>query len=298
MLAMAMVFRWRPDGDEVTDVPLTRRIMPMLMPTRNESVVYFDLDVEAAPIDDVVTRLRTQGLQASVLHVVSTAAVRVLAERPRLNRFVVGGRLFQRRGIWVAYSAKKEKSDSGSIFVTKRCIDPKASLIDVTRQLQESIAVGRSDAKSSTDIELSLAFHLPLFVVAFLVGLLKRLDQWGLLPRSLIDSDPMFASIFFANLGSLGMDAPQHHLFEYGNIPLFCAMGQRKSVFVEGPDGMPQKRVVYPLRFSFDERVEDGLYCLTSLRRLQALLTDQALWLSELAAAAAKPAATMAARSP
>ena len=32
--------------------------------------------------------------------------------------------------------------------------------------------------------------------------------------------------VLVANLGSIDMDAPFHHLYEWGNIPLFCAVGR------------------------------------------------------------------------
>jgi hypothetical protein len=277
MLASPMVFGWRADGDEVTNVPLTRRIMPMLMPTRNESVVYFDMDVAADPVDALIESLRADGTHVTMLHIMVAAAARIWQERPRLNRFVTGGRIYQRRGMWVSFSAKKEKSDRGAIVVKKRQIPPEASLREIVSLVEQSVSEGRSDKKTSTDIELSLAFRLPNIAVRAIVAGLKLLDNWGLLPRAVIDNDPMFASIFFANLGSLGMDAARHHLYEYGNIPVFCVIGQRKLTWVEGADGTPKKHWVYPLRFSFDERVEDGLYCLAALKKLEVLLSSDEL---------------------
>ena len=44
--------------------------------------------------------------RATVFHVFMWACRNGLAEFPGLNRFVAGGRLYQRRGIWVSYSAK------------------------------------------------------------------------------------------------------------------------------------------------------------------------------------------------
>jgi hypothetical protein len=82
------------------------------------------------------------------------------------------------------------------------------------------------------------------------------------MPGAMIHGDPLFSSMFVANVGSIGMDAPFHHLYEWGNIPLFCSVGRERA------DG------VLPLRFTFDERIEDGLYCLKALERLQQMLED------------------------
>jgi pyruvate/2-oxoglutarate dehydrogenase complex dihydrolipoamide acyltransferase (E2) component len=106
-------------------------------------------------------------------------------------------------------------------------------------------------------------------MLAFLMSLVKTLDAWGLLPRAFIDNDPLFASMFVANLGSLGMDAGQHHLYEYGNIPIFCVIGKKKHSFVVDDAGGVKAREIYPLRFTFDERIEDGLYCLKAIESLK-----------------------------
>ncbi len=264
-----MPFRFRSDGDVVDDAPATRRIMPFLMKTRNESLVFFDLDVDAAAVDVKVSALKQQGVRASVLHVVVAAAVRVLHERPRLNRFVAGGRLWQRRGIHVSCSAKKNKSDTGAIVVVKQRLDPASSPAELARALEGGVVEARSDRLTTTDRELKILLALPVFVLALLVPLARRLDAWGLLPRAFIDNDPLFASLFVANLGSLGMDAAQHHLYEYGNIPIFCVIGKKKHCFFVDDADVVKAREVYPLRFTFDERIEDGLYCLQSLELLK-----------------------------
>jgi hypothetical protein len=77
----------------------------------------------------------------------------------------------------------------------------------------------------------------------------------------------MYASIFVANLGSVGLEAAYHHLFEWGNCPIFAAIGRvREEVTPQGT------RKVCTVRYTFDERIEDGLYCAHALGKLQARL--------------------------
>jgi hypothetical protein len=265
-----MVFRFRPDADLVDDVPLVRRIQPFLMPTRNESVVYYDVDLDADLVDARVAVLRAEGVRATVLHAVMIGAVRSLSARPRLNRFVAGGRLWQRRGIWLSYTVKTQKTDRGAVLAMKRRLDNDQSDADLVRAIEGGVGEARSGKPTSTEKELKLLLALPVFALGALVSFVKLLDRWGLLPRLFIDGDPMFASMFVTNLGALGMDAPQHHLFEYGNIPLFCMIGTKKHAFFVDDDGVVRARAVYPLRFTFDERVDDGQYCLQSIELLKA----------------------------
>ena len=74
----------------------------------------------------------------------------------------------------------------------------------------------------------------------------------------MIEHDPMYASVFFANLASIGMDACYHHLYEYGSIGIFGVIG-RPVTDPGSPTSGPDRRRTMTLRWTFDERCEDGL---------------------------------------
>jgi hypothetical protein len=276
-----MPFWTRPDGDLCTDVPNVRRIMPFIMQKRNESAVFFEQLVDIAEADAFLERVRSEhGVRATLLHLIIYSAARVLHERPRLNRFVAGRRIWQRRGVWFSFSAKKAMSDDAPIVVVKKEIPEQASFLEVVRLLDAGVTDGRSDKKSSTDKELSLAFLLPTFLVNVVVRALFRLDAWGLLPGALIKSDPLYASAFVANLGSIGLDAAFHHLYEYGNIPIFAVLGKTAPTVVPDENGQPKVVRLMRVRYSFDERIEDGLYCVKGLERVKDMVEHPAKFIS------------------
>lgn len=264
----------RKDADLVRDVPAYRRIMPILMRTRNESMVLFEQKIDAGPGLERIAKLRAEtGMQLTFFHLVLHALVETLAERPRLNRFTSGGRLYQRRGIWVSYSAKKALDDDHPVFVVKQRFEPGRTLAELVRDVAGEVKEGRSDRKSHVDKELGLLLKLPLFLLRWMVGLVRRLDAWNLLPyKAFILPDPMFASVFIANLGSLKLDAAFHHHYEYGNIPIFVTVGRVQDAVVALPDGTVGTRKEVVLRWNLDERVEDGLYCARALELLRARL--------------------------
>ena len=245
------------------------------MRTRNESVVYFTQRIDAEPLQAFLAEFRARtGLRASVLHLLIWSMARTLGVRPRLNRFSSGGRIYQRRGIWISFSAKKVKSDEGAIVVVKREVDPASTFEDVVRQIEGGIKEGRSEAKSTTDKELNVLLRLPTVLLGLLVRFQMLLDRLGLLPGVFIRSDPLYASVFVANLGSLDMEAGYHHLYEYGNCPIFATVGRIQPEIVPGPDGQPTTRPMLTIRYSLDERIEDGLYCAKALDLLKARLED------------------------
>ncbi len=248
-------------------VPPVRRFMPFLSPRRNESLVYFTQEIE---VDDALELLerknrdRPAAGRATLFHLLLGALVRVFHERPRLNRFVAGGRLWQRDGIWITFSAKKRMDDDAPLVAIKRRFAPEESLDTMVDRLVGTIREGKSERKTTSDREIALLLRLPPPVTRLAVGLVHLADALGILPRSMIESDPMYASAFVANLGSVGLDAGYHHLWEHGTIPIFCVIGRVR----EGKDG--RRRVT--LKYTFDERIEDGLYCAAGLERLRELI--------------------------
>jgi hypothetical protein len=260
-----MPFGFRPDGDRVKGLAPVHAIMPYIFPTRTESQVFYELLINVTKTRAFLAAFREKtGKKATLMHVTLAAATRTLHERPRLNRFTMNGRIYQRRGIWISYSVKQQKSDDGAVVALKRKYEPEWTLDKVVDVTDGVVGETRSGKKDQTDKELGLALMLPSFMIWFVVGALRFLDKHGLMPRAMIDGDPLYSSLFVANVGSIGMDAPFHHLYEWGNIPLFCAIGK------ERPDG------TVPFRFTFDERVEDGFYCLKALELLRAMIEDPA----------------------
>lgn len=264
----------RSDGDVVKDVPAYRRIMPLIMPTRTQCAVYFEQRIEADQALDFIDRWNADhpDQKISFFHLLVHEVTRILHERPRMNRFVSGGRLYQRKGVWIAYSAKKEMTDDAPVVALKKEFDPRAPFVEHVRALSHHVKEGKSDQKSAVDKELGLVFLLPLFIVKFLVRMLGVLDRWNLLPAGFIRNDPLYASVFLANLGSIKLDAAYHHNYEYGNISIFGTVGKLHRVLVARPDGSVANVREIILRWTFDERIEDGLYAAKSLEAVKRRL--------------------------
>ncbi len=270
-----MPFRYRPDGKYVKNLPLTRRIMPFIMKGRVESTVYFEQNIDAEKAWKFLEKFRQDtGLQATILHLIIWAGGQILNERPKLNRFVAGKRIYQRNGIWVSFSAKKKMSENSPLVVIKREIDPGWTFNELVTKLRDSIVKGKSDKPSPTDKELSLVFKFPAMVVGLFSRLMMKLDHFGLVPGFALREDPMYASVIIANLGSIGLDAAYHHLYEYGNIPIFITVGKKEDRVTVAKDGSVTVRPILTLRFSFDERIADGFYCLRALNRFRQILED------------------------
>jgi 2-oxoacid dehydrogenase/acyltransferase catalytic subunit len=269
----------RPDGTPVTALHPVRRIMPFLMPGRNEAFVLFEQQIDVAPARRFLAEhnaTRPPDRAATLFHLVLRSIGLALATFPRLNRFVAGSRLYDRRGIWLSFSAKKRLERDAPLFTAKIAFDPAEPLGTMVDRIYAALAEGRSERETATEREVRTFLRLPAPVLRVGTRLLRWLDGRNLLPASFIAGDPLYASAFVANLGSVGLDAAYHHLFEYGTIPIFVTMGRLQRVPMIHADGSIGSREVFALRYTYDERIEDGFYAARALERLQACLEEPA----------------------
>jgi hypothetical protein len=265
----------RSDGSFVKRAPTLRRLMPFLMPTRNEAAVYFEQQIEVGPAMALLARMnadRAPEHRVTLFQLLLIGMARTLALRPVLNRFIVGRRLYQRKRIELSFAVKKEKSDAGGLTTVKVAVDPREPLEAALGRIGEHVGEGRGPRKLASEKEMDIVTMLPRVVVRFVMAVQRLLDYWNLLPPSMIRTDPLYASAMIANLGSVGLDSAYHHLFEYGTVPIFVTMGRIKKAVVPGEGDQPVVRDVVSLKYSLDERIADGLYCARSLDLLKEML--------------------------
>ena len=267
--------RDRFDGTAVPNVHPVRRIMPFIMPTKNGAFVLFEHDIPTAPLMTFlagVNRARPPERHVTMFHCVLRAIGVALTEFPRLNRYVAGSRLYARKAVWIAFSAKQRLERDAPLFTAKVEVKPGEPLGSFVDRVLGMLGEGRSGKESAADREIKGFLRLPGPILRAAVKLQRALDGWNLYPSSLLVDDPLYASAFVANLGSVGLDAVFHHLYEYGNIPIFATMGRIHKAPVVFENGSVGSREVFRMRYTYDERVEDGFYAARALERLQALL--------------------------
>jgi hypothetical protein len=266
----------RPDGDLVRDLPPTKGIVPYLMRGRNESAVYFEQQVSMRHADAYVRDFNVAhpDTPVTIQHLLMWSIAQILEQYPTMNRFVVGGRLYQRRDIWFTYSAKRSLKDKSPLIVLKRRFDPAEPFVDMVRDMQDRLRADRYGGElSASDREAALILRFPGLVRRVILAAGRVGDAFGLLPASMIEHDPLYASAFFANLASIGMDACYHHLYEYGSIGIFGVIG-RPVTDPGSPTSGPDRRRTMTLRWTFDERCEDGVVAGYALKRCKQMLED------------------------
>lgn len=279
----------RPDG-ALERVHPYREMMAYIMPTRAESVVFFDVHVPADALLSYVREAR-EHFPCDITHCL-VAACAIALHHPdgaRMNRFVVGRRVYRRKGVWLSFSMKRKKLDrAAKLAVVKEQARGEDTFRGLCERIHGKIDVERSERKTYADKEFDLFLKLPRAVLDRSYRLLRWLDYHNCLPASFIENDALFTSVFVANLGSLGMDAGYHHLYEWGNCPLFVTAGAiaDRPVVEVGDDGESEiaVRKTLHLRITYDERIDDGLSARFGIAVLRAVLENPREYLGCLAA--------------
>jgi hypothetical protein len=248
------MFGRRSDGTLVRSLPKLRLFMPYVSPRRNDSLFYYshEIDVDAAvAFLERENRGRPADRQITLFHLYLRSVALGFLENPEVNRFVAGGRIYQRNDLQITFSAMRELQKGSHLITVKRDFSASETLHGMVDRVLGSLVSRRGGQKTQADKEIDLALYLPSFLIRGVMKLLNWGNALGVLPKSMMDDDPLFTSVFVANMGSIGMETGHHHLWEYGTCSGFCVMGKIRK----RPDGSQYVICSY----TWDERVADGL---------------------------------------
>lgn len=249
--------------------------MPFLMRTRTESLVYYEQQLDLTrTLPFVEDWNRTQAVPITVFEIVVAACARALHARPGLNRFIAGGRIYQRRAVEIAFAAKKQRTDDAPMATVKLTMPQHEPLVESVRRIDTHLSEARGPHERPIDNEVRWFTRLPGPVLRGAVQLAQWANAWNVMPTALTRDDPMFSSLFLANLGSIGLDGAYHHLYEYGTTSLFGVVGRIRKLATLDEDGSTRVHDGVVVRWTFDERIHDGFYCATSLDLVRSLVED------------------------
>ncbi|HTX73707.1 MAG TPA: hypothetical protein VMC79_12835 [Rectinemataceae bacterium] len=273
-----MLFIDRSDGRRVKGLPSFNAIMPYLMRTRTESVVYFAKDIDVENALRYVHRMNTvEGSNRySLFALILSAAVRSLALKPRMNRFVHRRGVYQRKELSISFIVKKKLTEEAAESNAKILFDPRDTIQEATDRINSGIEAARSPKLGADDREVEIAHRIP-FGKAVATSAFRFLDHFNVAPASMVRTDPLYTSIYFANLGSIGLDTPYHHLYEWGTASIFVVMGRMFQKDVGRTDGSVARRHFINFKVSLDERIGDGIYFAHAASLFQRLIVHPEL---------------------
>ena len=153
--------------------------------------------------------------------------------------------------------------------------EPSETIYDVFCKFTDEFDKNRVDNDvSSFDTAARVLNYIPGIFLKFSVWFLKLLDYFGLLPKFLIKLSPFHGSMFITSMGSLGIPPVYHHLYDFGNIPVFIAFGRKTPRLSLSRDGKVTEKRYIDFSVVTDERICDGHYFATALKYLRECLKN------------------------
>lgn len=266
------MFGLRPDGKKVKDLDPIQRIIPHIMTARHDSQNLTTYDCPCEPMDAFINAQLAQDNVYNYMHLLIAAMVRTFAQFPRLNRFIMNGRIFMRNEILVSFVVKKNLSPDAADSLVKLSFTGLEALPEIRQKIDEAIEANNTlAANNGTEKIAHVLTVTPNVIIKCLLGLIKFLDRHGLLPKAIINLSPFHTSLFVTNMKSIKGPAIFHHLYDFGTTGIFMSMG-KESVVPVVSDGEITTAKRMPVWITTDERFCDGFYFIAAMKYMEKLL--------------------------
>ena len=249
---------------------------PFIMPTRGGSTNMFSASADVEKCEQLLRQLRLDGMKGlGMIHVFMAAYARVVSQLPGVNRFIRGQRVYARKNMEICMTIKKDIALNAPETVVKLDATPNDTLYTIYENLNKLIEENKQEGDNNAmDTAARVLMAFPAVILKFVVWFLKLLDYFGLLPKFLTKLSPFHGSLFITNMGSLGMPPVFHHLYEFGNLPVFIAMGAKRTEYVMNKNGEVEKKRYIDFTVVCDERICDGHYYATALKMFKKIIEN------------------------
>lgn len=234
-----------------------QKVEAAITPTRQSACVYYAIEVHSPQLVEYL-HMNQLRFFSYVLFVCKETVLR----HPFLNDFILGGKNYAHTSLVVSTAMKKDVNADGGISQVKVELNPQDSVQDIQLKMDAKIKHVRSSTDTGFNRLIDVLNILPMFLFRFVLFVASTMDKFGVLPRALIEADPLHSSAVIANLGSVNGDAVFHHLYEWGTGSLFIAIGRLS----ENGD--------VTINFTIDERISEGLQLFTALNTFKSLLEN------------------------
>ena len=250
-------------------------VIPFIMVNRTGSQNFIRDSFDIEKLEKYMKEKQREGMtNISMMHIMIAAYIRLVSQRPGLNQFIRGQRVWTRKNVEVSLTIKKEMTLESPDTVVKITLPPDATLEDVYTALNAEIVGYRDNPGGDFDQTAKVLTYLPGLLFKFTVATLRFLDYFGLMPKFIAKVSPFHSSYFITSMGSLGIPPIYHHLYDFGTCPVFFSFGAKRRVYELDAEGQVKKKNYLDFTFVLDERICDGYYYASALRLLKQIIKN------------------------
>lgn len=264
--------RWgdRRDGYWVKNAPGLQGIMAHLMPNRTDCEVYLSDKIDATELVKYLEKRNAENTdyKTTIFHCAITALTRMVMERPLMNRFIQGRRIYDRKEISLSFVCKRRFADHAEEALMVLVPKETDTINEISKKIYGDVKETRKSEHSTGGVDalMDSLIKLPRPLLMLIVRVIRWLDFWGLNPSFITEGDPNYTTILCSNLGSIKCPSVYHHLNNYGTNSIMITIGTLHKEELLMPDGSKEIRDVIDIGATLDERIADGFYFARSLK--------------------------------
>lgn len=267
--------RWRgdrSDGRKVRTSSPMLKFTPYIMSRRSDATNTYADSFDVTAVDQFCRKKVKEGYtNFGFLHIILAAYIRTVSQRPGINRFISGQKLYSRDDeIIVVMTIKRNMTLEAPDTCIKVHFKPTDTVDDVYKKFNEIVEANNTEGETNSFDKLNkLLLLIPGLLLRWTVKLLFFLDYFGWLPKKILELSPFHGSMIITSMGSLGIKPIYHHIYDFGNLPIFVAYGAKRSAVSIDKDGNVSKRRYIDIKVVTDERICDGFYYASAFKLMR-----------------------------
>ncbi len=270
--------KYPKEGRRVKSLPPMSYVIPYIMKTRNTSMNYIRDSINIEKAEAYIKKKRQEGLTSfGMLHIFLAIYARTVSQKPGINRFIRGQKIYTRDHIEVMMTIKKEMTIDSPDTCIKFYMSPEDTADTIYHNFNKLVEENKAksgNGESGFDTTARILTYIPGIFLRFTVGFLRFVDYFGLIPRTLTHISPFHGSLAITSMGSLGIPPIYHHLYDFGNIPVFISYGAKRKTYELDKDGNSVLKRYIDITVVTDERICDGFYFASALKYMRTIFNN------------------------
>ena len=262
----------RPDGRWVKATGM-QTLMANVLPNRTDCEVCCRDTIDATELLKFLEKRNAEHpeYKTTVFHCALLCISRIIKERPNLNRFIQGRRMYERHEISLSFVCKRRFADTAEEALLVVVPKDDTTIDSLSRYIVGDVKETRKSEHSTGGVDKIMddLAKLPRPILMLVVKLIRILDFWGKLPHDIWETDPNYTTVLASNLGSIKCPSVYHHLNNYGTNSIMITIGTLHKEEMVMEDGHKEVRDVIDVSATLDERIADGFYFARSLKLLK-----------------------------
>ena len=265
----------RKDAKRVKNINGMEQLMIDIKPSRADSDVFLKDDFDVTEMVKFIEKSKQEGKDYTYFHAFVTAIAKTIYNRPKLNRFIANRHVYEHNEVIVSFVAKVSFEDQAEEVMLLIPIELDDNIETIGKKITSKVKDIRENnvEKEGANSAIDTLGKLPNIIRIPVVGLLKWMDNKGILPASLIKDNLYYSSTIVTDIGTFGCSAIYHNITDFGACSSILAIGEvrDKEIIVNGKN----KRIkVVDLGLNLDERIADGFYFIKSAKYLKFFLSN------------------------